>query len=305
MTATPQGQSPPNGEFESPREYILPLLKKITTKVKDVRKFLATRSAILNGEALYNETQSSLISRGLMGPWAFNATQSLLCSLPGMVVTALAWMIWGGSNESVPVQPIDPLQLSIASTLSPMIPPFALLITVYLTGLAFLPSGFNTLHNWKGAQRKCLYLDGTYGLLPQFVLASCVAVGKIPLPALMKHAAFVYFILAAAIVQYVAFFWQAYVTGWRIRSSMMEYDYIERPPMFSMLQEPSYFKMLVVAGIGIPTCILMLGLAVALSAKILASTIHLVRGPDYFCDGAIDSWPDVRLGGGWPSQAFG
>jgi hypothetical protein len=63
----PTAPSPKKAEdFEDPLE-IIPLIKHI----REARKFLKTRSAILAGVPLYLCTQSDISERGFMGPWAF------------------------------------------------------------------------------------------------------------------------------------------------------------------------------------------------------------------------------------------
>ena len=156
-------------------------------------------------------------------------------------------------------------------------PPFTLFGVVYLSGLAFLPSTYNTMHNWKAAAPKYLYMDSAYGLWPQFILASCVALRQISMRAVKAGPTFAYILLEASILWFIALCWQGFVTGLRIRSSMLDYDYIERPEMFGILEEPSQIKMLVVGGLGIPLCVIALSLAIQLSATALAAAVHFIR----------------------------
>ena len=300
----PQGQ-PPKDDFESPLEYILPIIKKIKSKAEDARKFFKTRHAILDGEPLYNIGKSELSTKGFMGPWAFNAAQSTICAAPGVIATATCWMLWGSvvatkvaesasklpqTTEQIdPLQesitsllsPIDPLQESITSSLSPMVPPFTLFIVVYVAGLAFLPSGYYKIKSWKAAARKYLYLDAALGFWPQFVLASCVAGQQITARAALSRGAVsdatALFALAIVLLWLGAFIWQLYATGWRCRMLMLDYDYIDRPEMFRTIEEPSQLKLIAAGVFGIPLCIMAIQLGIYFIAFVLASLIHIIR----------------------------
>jgi len=180
MPAESAPQAPPTKNFESPLDF-LPLVKTI----KEAKKFLSTRKAVLAGEPLYNLTQDEIKARDLMGPWAFNATQSLIDSIPGLIISGCIWIIFSKTAHSLP-KGADPLQQQIADWLKPLMAPFTLLAIVWVISIACIPRGFYTKENLHAAQRKYLYLDGAYGFYPQLGLATFLAFFSVPPSDVMK-----------------------------------------------------------------------------------------------------------------------
>ncbi len=205
--------------------------------------------------------------------------QSTICSVPGVCATAVAWVFWGTSMYHATVSASnDALEASIESSLKPIIPPFTLFLVAYLTAFAYLPSGCNTLANWTASTRKFLYLDGALGFWPQFVMATCIALIEI-LPGERTQSGIALLLFVGSVLSFlVAGLWQAFVTGLRYRNEMIDYDYIPRPEMFQIFEEPSQLKITMVGGFAVLGCIAALHLAVNFTAQVLAALVHFIRG---------------------------
>ena len=203
----------PSGDekFENPLDQI-PQIKKS----KDLRKFFKTRRAVLDVERPYLMTDDQLKANGLMGPWTFNATQSLLDSLPGMLISALLWIFFATEPETNRIK--DPILAKIASLMSPLFGPFSLLALVYATAFACLPAGYTNWRNWHAAARKYLYYDASYGLWSQLVLATAAGFASIPLATRLQHHSALYISAVGSLLFLFAFFWVGILTITKVRA---------------------------------------------------------------------------------------
>lgn len=269
MASAPNTPPPsPDSGFESASE-IFPIKKKL----EEARKFLRTRSAIINGDRLYDNTKGELESLAVMGPWKFNLMQSTICALPGMMIVALGWVV---GHPLLPVKaPLgDPLQQKIYGVLEPLGPPFVLLFSVYLVAYCCLPSGFVTKHNWNAAKRKYLYLDATFGIWPQFILASSLAVLQMAVVHPQSQPSVVSGELAS-LTFFVTLIWQGFVTAFKVREGMFDYDYIpERETMFASLLERPMLKFYLLLALGLPIVIFLVTFVLALTSSIGAAIMH-------------------------------
>jgi hypothetical protein len=118
----------------------------------------------LDGEQLYNWNKDTITAKALMGPWKFNFTQSFICSVPGSILAGIVWIFQ--PKPAISPKIVDPVLDKIGSILVPFSPPFTLLLIVFAVAYCSLPSGRFTKANWAAAQRKYLYLDGSYGVFP-------------------------------------------------------------------------------------------------------------------------------------------
>jgi hypothetical protein len=268
MSTPPTPLPPPKQEFDSASDIFAPI-----KLAKDIQKFLKTRTAIVSGETLYKDMKSDLSSRGLMGPWVFNITQSTICSIPGMTMAAFAWLL-DVHRGALTTTPGDRVTLKILSVLSPLMPPLTLLLIVYVIAFCSLPPGFVTGVNWKAAQRKYLYLDGAFGLWPQFILASCIAVtGATSPPPGSTRAPLIFGVAVWVFIG--TFIWQSIITAFKIREGMFEYDYLsEQDSMFGSLKERPIFRFYMLAGLGLPVLTMLLFVGLFTISSLLAAIVH-------------------------------
>lgn len=269
MSSAPLPQPSKRDEYDSPAG-----LFSVISTVADLKKFFATRKAVLEGEALYLRTKAELSSQKFMGPWHFNTMQSVLCSIPGMTIGFIVGL-FVSQKAVVESASGDPVQQKIFSVLSPLQAPFTLLLVVYAIAFCCLPSGYVSAINWRAAQRKYLYLDASYGIWPQFALATCIAI--IPLGAVKNQFASL-LALFAGLVLLGAALWQVLVTGNKIRQDLFEYDYLaDRPQMFGMLEGRPFFKFYVVGAVAIPLAVLFLAAGLYEISFVLAGVIHQIH----------------------------
>jgi hypothetical protein len=263
MAAPPPPIPPGKEEFDGAGEIFEPVKQFL-----DVKKFLKTRQAILEGEPLYKSTKSDLTVAGYMNPWKFNVMQSTICSIPGVIIAGLTSLFLVSSPIAVVKAVQDPVQQKILSTLLPLKPPFILLLSVYVIALCSLPPGFVTKPNWDAAKRKYLYLDAAYGIWPQLILATCVALMGL-LPSL---------IAVISLAWLGTLIWQSIITAFKIREGMFEFDYLaESETMFQPLKERPFFRFYVCSVIGLIILIPLFDLLLVTVSHLLAMLVHSVR----------------------------
>jgi hypothetical protein len=259
----PSGQK----KFEDPLE-VIPVIKKLN----EARKFIETRKAILEGEPLYLSTQAQLKERGYLGPWAFNAVQSLIDSIPGMLVSAALWVLFATEAAELP-KTVDPVMVKMLSLLSPLTGPFTLLVLAYGAAVGSLPEGYTSKANLHAGARKYLYFDAAYGLWPQLFLATCIALTSIsksdPPPTVV--------IAVGGLGLVVSIVWQGVVTAWKVKEELFQFDYLaDRPTMFVVLQAPR-FKFYVVTAFVLPIVINLVYVMLGAIALLLTAVVHMLR----------------------------
>jgi hypothetical protein len=256
--------SAPKADFDGPADLVPGI-----DKARDLLKFLRTRAAVLRGDPLYNLTNAELDSRRLMKPLPFNAMQSTLCAIPGMLIAAYAWLAHGSVIVSTPS---DPVQEKIDLLLRPLGPPFTLLIVVCAVAYFSLPVGHKTSTNWKAAQRKYLYLDGAHGFWPQFAMAFCV--GLISLVATDNKAGTIRSSIAIVLFAFTLL-WQIVVTEGKVKGGLIHYDYLDVPNV-SSANEPSFLKFNLFLGASIWIGIFLLQSALYLISVVLTFVVHRI-----------------------------
>ncbi len=243
---------------------------------KDIKKFFKTRTAVLNREQLYNCAQDDIKAKGYMGPWTFNAVQSLISSIPGMLLSAFLSLLL---IEVQTPQINDPLRAKLVGFLSPLQTPFTLLCIVYTVAFASLPTEYLSVKNWKAASRKYLYLDAAIGFWPQLALASSLTLLSLPQFLVRAHVFLGLLVLLSLAVFAVAFFWQGTLTFYRLRAELFDYDYVgKQQEKFSVLDNPPAVKFFVLTVVVIPFMAIALGFVIRGIARIGAHVIHSMIG---------------------------
>ena len=148
-------------QFEGPRELFEPF-----KKFQQIVGFWRTRTAILNGETLYDYDNAQL-QEGRLGPWTFNLLQGTLSGLPALLIPFAAKLLRFTMAEETP----DDKTMEILQWLRL---PFILTVTAYVVGRASLWKTDATKTARARAARVFLSLDGAYGLYPQ--AAGCAGV---------------------------------------------------------------------------------------------------------------------------------
>ena len=154
---------------------------EVRTKVTDwfgkLRRFRATRQAILDGECLWDYDSERLVKEGYLGPWSFDRfkTFNILFFLlvVGAVVGAVLSALYPGAS-AVSRNKFE----AIHPELVPLLEPVSKLVAAGWFCIAFWLSGF--LMGWGSikpedstperrgrATKAYLYLDGAHGLWPQ------------------------------------------------------------------------------------------------------------------------------------------
>jgi hypothetical protein len=116
MSSAPMPGPSDHKKFANPPD-VIPIVKK----THGVRKFFATRRAILAGKQLYLCAQQEIRDRGLMGPWAFDAAKSIVAAAPGILMS----LIFLSRTDplaalAIAISGVDPLQDRIEGWLSPL-----------------------------------------------------------------------------------------------------------------------------------------------------------------------------------------
>jgi len=158
---------PGDSPYESGRE-VIPIVERL----KELKSFWKTRSAVLSGEILSDLTKDQLRQRELMGPWKFNIVQSTISSLPGVCIAVWTFMT---KRPRAPIFATLPEFEAVNDVLAPFVIPFALLLTAWAIGRTItseaLPSSSSLGATRERLARKYLYLDAAHGLFPQTIAA--------------------------------------------------------------------------------------------------------------------------------------
>jgi hypothetical protein len=265
--------SPPTkGEYDDPKETI-PVVKTIG----DIKKFLKTRKAILDREPLYLYTKSQLRERGFLGPWTFNAAQSLICSIPGLILSSLIWIVFGPISSPALGTDDDPIATSISAWINPLRGPFTLLAIVYVVAFACLPKRNTTRANLHAGARKYLYFDATYGFWAQLWFAASLPLYSIPIAAQKKHVTALILAMLGPAGVTATFSWQAIVTTWRTGHELFNFDYLAAPSESGDVKKTSAIRFFAVVGFDLPAVLVVEFVVVRIIVAILASAVHFLR----------------------------
>jgi hypothetical protein len=160
------GNSPEHEHSEGPSALFGPV--EFYQKAKN---FWKTRMAVLGRLPLYDWSSTELRSRGFLGPWKFNITQSSIAAIPGTVSVIVKEFVFG-QNEAIT------LAHKFNKVGEPLVIPFILMTTAYTIGRATAARQSTAAERDRGS-RIFLYLDGAYGFYPQLLLSSAAAFGLI------------------------------------------------------------------------------------------------------------------------------
>jgi hypothetical protein len=157
-------------EVEGPSELFEPL-----QKIKEVAQFWRTRSAILNGDPIYDYGKKRLENEKLLGPWQFNLIESTIAGLPALIIPFCSHVIahLQGISASKPLTEPDNILSEVLQSFSV---PFILMLMAYVVGRACLRKRDGTTMARRRAGRVFLYLDGAYGFYPQLALTAAFTV---------------------------------------------------------------------------------------------------------------------------------
>lgn len=161
-------------EFESAKD-----LFRDYSGISRLKRFWRTRTAILEGEALYDFSKKKLESLGLMGPWKFNLTQSSLAGIPSLVLLGVFHLI-----QKITGTTTD-REIELAQTLKTLAVPFVLLFSAFISARATFIRSDSTKYSRSVAVRAFLYFDAAYGFYPQMGIAIYLTLRLILGPALL------------------------------------------------------------------------------------------------------------------------
>jgi hypothetical protein len=266
-----------NPQYESTVEQ-LPFVKQF----KNIRNFFRTRRAILSGEPLYNWQLHQLKQEQFIGPWSFNAVESTLAALPGVLVAACSFVFSNPSTPSSGASVLGRFYASVFSVLQPLSVPFTLMLLTYVIGYAALPSAYSQHENILAAQRKYLYLDGARGLWPQLIMAVSLAVSSLPARLGRANLLLGFGVIGAIVAFGIALIWQAYINLKVSRLDLFDYDYLTRKPDTTFmpateLMEP-FGKYMLITTFGLPIIYYLLSLVLALIALGTSEVLVRIRG---------------------------
>jgi hypothetical protein len=263
----------------------------LVEKIRALRKFVNTRRAVLANEPLSNFTKRELEKRGLLGHWAFNGIQSLVDSIPGILVAVCMAAAWPGVTATTePLQDVlgpstspligphtDLLRDKIATVLAPISGPLSFMIIVYVVAYACLPSKYLTIRNWKAAQRRYLYSDAAYGLWPQFFFALSIGLLQVPANVASTNRRAAVVLLTGKILFWSSLLWSQLYTVWRVQADLFYYDYLTpRPEKFGAIRGPSMLKFFGLLWIALPIALNTLSAILDLVATGIAKLLHFL-----------------------------
>jgi hypothetical protein len=152
------------------------LFDEIRKTLNSYKKFWRTRRAVLNGEQLYTLSSTDLETRGFMGPWTFNTTQSAIAAFAASGFSAiLLHLLFPGLDSSTPPPSSKTVRDGIVwfgkifPLLKTGILPFTLLASARLIAWSSFHRGDRTPQTMARNTYAYLYTDGAYGLFPQFL----------------------------------------------------------------------------------------------------------------------------------------
>jgi hypothetical protein len=150
-------------------------------KFNQYKKYWKTREAIIGGTAVYDMSKADLEKAGYLGAWAFNAAQSVVSAMPGVIAGFVIWFF----RITIPVE--DTLT-KVTKMLAALSVPFIFMLIAYVVGRASLWKRDSTKSSRVRAGRIYLYLDGAYGLYPQLLWSICLIPPLLPATLELKTA---------------------------------------------------------------------------------------------------------------------
>lgn len=247
----------------------IPLVRSL----RDIVRFFPTRQAVLQGEPLYNLSKAELKQRRFLGPWSFNAVESTLAGIPGLLLGIFALILF---NVPLALSP-DRLQAKVISLMKPFTIPFSLMLITYVVSYSALPAVYVQHSNILGAQRKYLYLDGAKGLWPQLLMSSSLSLTPFAYLALGDGELFRTCFLLLTAIFWVALLWQSVVTLKVVGLELFDYDYLVNKPDTMFLPETGpWGKYMFFAVFGTAICYYVLAAVLGLTAQLLAAGLRQI-----------------------------
>ncbi|HEY0795244.1 MAG TPA: hypothetical protein VGD64_05640, partial [Acidisarcina sp.] len=160
-------------------------------KYSRLKRFMATRRAIRDGQILVDLSSEDLRRLDLMGPLRFNVYESTLAGVPSLLITACVGVLFPLEPKAVPfvdaqsdfarafLIEVSKVTPSVFRTISPFVPPVILLWSSFVMGWASLESFDSNSTTRRRSRNGFLYIDGAYGLLAQTLLATAIGLALI------------------------------------------------------------------------------------------------------------------------------
>lgn len=180
-----------------------PIVNAITEAFSPIGKYFHTRRLLQAGRPLYQYTPAELKAADAMGPWTFNLTESVLVSLPTVLLMKVITLLWpigpleypgmvqlaGVSRTSELGKRMNDYVVSMDAGSQPFMVPLFLMLLASLCARGSLHRKDYTPERAARARWAYLYIDGARGLVPQFVfglaaalMAWCQLRGTLTLP---------------------------------------------------------------------------------------------------------------------------
>jgi hypothetical protein len=166
-----------------------PIVNAIAEAFSPIGKYFHTRRLLNAGKPLYEYTPAELNAAGAMGPWTFNLTESVLASLPTVLLMKVITLLWPVGPLEYPgfflltgLSPMSELGKrmneyagSMSAGLEPFMVPLLLMLLTHLCARGSLHRKDFTPERAARARWAYLYIDGVRGLVPQFVFGLAMA----------------------------------------------------------------------------------------------------------------------------------
>jgi len=151
----------------------------------DYRKYFRTRSAIRRAEPLHEFSPEQLAANKYLGPWTFNLHQTAVSSLPTVILFAIYdWLFTPPRPKTTSADPFwqtfQDILPRVEAKIEPFFLPLSLTIAAYAAAMGSLKRRDLSKPTFSRNTRCYLYLDGSYGLYPQAVLAFVVTALYLP-----------------------------------------------------------------------------------------------------------------------------
>ena len=134
--------------------------------------FLRTRRSVIAGLEL-PRSKEELKRTGILNPWKFDLTSSVVATAPMAAVLGILSWIWpvpAGAPDS-PRAPMEDEALKLFESVLPYTLPFILMVTAPVLAWGSLKRKDMTRDSLRRAEWDYLWLDGSLGFLPQSLIA--------------------------------------------------------------------------------------------------------------------------------------
>jgi len=139
---------------------------------RSVKKFFATRAAILRGETIFDLDPSTLAAKGYAGAWNFQKYEASIVSVPGLIVAALIEVF----THEMPEPPIAKWFGRFFTASVVILTPWLSYVYAGWLGRASLLDKDRTVERVERARRAYVYLSNSYLFRPELLMALTFAV---------------------------------------------------------------------------------------------------------------------------------